>query len=181
MKETYIMSNIYLQCKYLMKRPTFRTSYLQNCISNWHSVCPVASRSRQQASHSLLRKHSYSMLLLLMISVYLIWITVKPPCAGVSHCRGTSPHAVRWARSPRIRTEQMFPSGLAQQILPFRPSSPPDHHLPIEITCVYCTNFLPSVCDSKYRSQLRHMLLTPGTPAGETVFSVLCRTITQPG
>jgi hypothetical protein len=93
----------------------------------------------QKAFCWLLRKHWYSIPLLLMISLYLITVNlfVKSACTGVSHCWHVSPHAILWASGRRIGAEQMFPTRPVQKpssvptLVPARPSFGYQNNLPV--------------------------------------------------
>jgi hypothetical protein len=119
---------------------TIRASYLESCFPSCHSVCPAASMSREQAFYWLLRKHRYSIPLLLMISLSLLAVNyfVKPACVGVSHCWRVSPHAILWASGRRIRAEQIFLTRLIQKppsvstLLTARPSFGWQDNLPVQ-------------------------------------------------
>jgi hypothetical protein len=119
------------------------TRPLQTLKLSWdlpccHTICPAASRSREQVFCWLLRKFLYSIPLLLIICLSLLSVNgeVKPVCAGVGHFWRVSPHAILWASGRRIGAEQMFPTRLVQ-----KPSSVPTP-LPARPLCGY-QDYLP--------------------------------------
>jgi hypothetical protein len=64
-----------------------RASYLDSCLHSCRSVCPAASRSREKAFYWLLKKHPYSIPLLLMISISLPAVNYFVFLACVGVCR----------------------------------------------------------------------------------------------
>jgi hypothetical protein len=92
-------------------------SYLQSCLPGCRSVFTAASRSCGHAFYSPLRKHQYSIPLLVIISFSLLNVNyyVKPVCTGVSHSStmtdGRST-AAKQMFSARFVQEPSFPTFL---------------------------------------------------------------------
>jgi len=51
-----------------------RSSCVEICLISCHSVCPAASRSREQAFYWPLRKHRWNIPLLLMFSFFILTV-----------------------------------------------------------------------------------------------------------